>query len=75
MSEIVKPVEVTPPRKIRVDLKKSKPKNPSIPKDKLYDRPLWVCDFYGKTRHIRPNCSKLQTAKQANKPKVPMPQA
>ena len=72
VSEIVKPVEVTPPRKTKVDLKESKPKNPTIPKDKKHDRPLWVCDFYGKTRHIRPNCSKLQTAKQANKPKVPV---
>ena len=26
MSEVVKPLEVTPPRKIRVDLKESKPK-------------------------------------------------
>ena len=25
--------------------------------------------------HIRPNCSKLQAAKRANKPKVPIPQA
>ena len=46
-SEIVKPVEVTlPPRKIRVDLKESKPKNttfpkdPTLPKDKMHDRPL-----------------------------------
>ena len=40
-SEIVKPVEVTPPpRKIRVDFKESKPKNPTLPKDKLHDRPL-----------------------------------
>ena len=74
VSEIVKPVEVTPPRKTRVDLKESKPKNPTIPKDTKHDRPLWVCHFCGKTRHIRPNCSKLQTAKQANKPKVPVPQ-
>ena len=34
VSEIVKPVEVTPPRKTKVDLKESKPKNPTIPKDK-----------------------------------------
>ena len=54
-SEIVKPVEVTPPpRKIRVNLKESKPKpkNPTLPKDKLHDIPLWVCHFSGKTRHI-----------------------
>ena len=58
-SEIVKPVEVTPPhRKIRVDLKESKPKNPTLPKDKLHDRPLWVCHFCEKPRHIRPNCFK-----------------
>ena len=77
-SEIVKPVKVTPPlRKIRVDLKELKPKpnNPTLPKDKLHDRPLWVCHFCGKTRHICPNCFKLQAAKQANKPKVPVPQA
>ena len=75
MSEIVKPVEVTPPKKTRVDLKETKPKNPTIPKDKEHDRPLWVCHFFGKTGHIRPNCYKLQTAKRANKPKVPVPQA
>ena len=35
-SEIVKLVEVTPPpRKIRVDLKEFKPKNPTLPKDKF----------------------------------------
>ena len=31
--------------------------------------------FCGKARHIRPNYNKLQAAKRANKPKVPMPQA
>ena len=75
VSEIVKPVKVTPLRKTRVDLKKSKPKNPTIPKDKEHDKPLWVCHFWGKTRHIHPNCFKLQAAKQANKPKVLVPQA
>ena len=39
------------------------------------NRPLWVCHFCGKTGHIRPNCFKLQATKQANKPKVLMPQA
>ena len=39
VSEIIKPLEFTPPRKIRVDLKESKPKNPTLPKDKLHDRP------------------------------------
>ena len=75
MSEIVKPVEITPPKKPRVDLKKSKPKNPTIPKDKEHNRPLWVCHFCGKTGHIRLNSFKLQAAKRANKPKVPVPQA
>ena len=65
--EVVKPVEVTPaPRKIRVYLKESKPKNPSLPnlpKDKKHDRLLWVCHFCGKAGHTRPNCFKLQVAK------------
>ena len=74
VSEIVKPLEVTPPRKIRVDLKESKPKNPTLPKDKLHDRPAWVCNFCGKFGYIRPNCFELQAAKRVDKPKVPVPQ-
>ena len=63
-SEIVKSVEATPPlRKIIVDLKESKRKNPTLPKDKLHDLPLWVCHFCGKTMHIHLNCFKLQAAK------------
>ena len=31
VSEVVKPIEVTPPRKIRVDLQESKPKTPNPP--------------------------------------------
>ena len=63
-SEIVKLVEVTPPpRKIMVDLKESKPKNPNPPKDKKHDRPLWVCLFCGKAGQTCPNCFKLQVAK------------
>ena len=30
--------------------------------------------FCGKSGHIRQNCFKLQAAKRANKPKVPVPQ-
>ena len=75
MSEVVEPVEVTPPRKIRVDLQESKPKTPNPPKGKLHDRLAWVCHFYGKSGHIRPNCFKLQVAKRAYKLKVPVPQA
>ena len=74
VSEIVKPVEVTPPRKTRVDLKESKPKNLTIHKDKKHDRPLWVCHFSGKTGHIRSNCFKLHAAKRVNKSKVLVPQ-
>ena len=67
MSEVVKPfvseatksVEVTPPRKIMVDLQESKPKTPNPPKGKLHDRPELVCHFYGKSRHIHPNYFKL----------------
>ena len=59
VSEIVKPTEVTPPRKIRVDLKESKPKTHDPPKDKLQDRPAWVCHFCGKFGHICLNCFKL----------------
>ena len=75
MSEIVKPGKVTPPRKIRVDLKESKPKNPNLSKDKKHDRPLWVCHFCRKARHTHPNCFKLQAVKRVNKPKVHVPQA
>ena len=39
VSEVVKPVEITPPRKIRVDLQEFKPKTPNPPKGKLHDRP------------------------------------
>ena len=49
MSEIVKPVEVTLPRKIRVDLKEFKSKNFTLPKNKLPNRPAWVCHFFGKS--------------------------
>ena len=63
MSEAVKSVEVTPLRKIRVNLQESKPKAPNPPKSKLHDKPAWVCHFCGKSGHIHPNCFKLQAAK------------
>ena len=75
MSEVVKPLEVTPPRKIRVDLKEFKPNQSTFSKDKSHDKPAWVCHFCGKYGHIHPNCYKLQVAKRANKPKVLVPQA
>ena len=72
ISESVKPLEVTPLRKIRVDLKESKPKQSTLSKDRSHDKLAWVFHFYGKSGHIRPNCYKLQAAKRANKPKVSM---
>ena len=82
VSEAVKPsvseaksIEVTPPRKIRVDLHESKPKAPNPFKGKTHDKPVWMFHFCEKSRHICPNCYKLQAAKRANKPKVPVPQA
>ena len=56
VSETVKPIEVTPPRKIRVDLKESKPKESTLSKDKMHGKLAWVCHFCGKSGHIRPNC-------------------
>ena len=75
VSEVVKPVEVIPSRKIRVDLEKSKPKSSTLSKEKLHDKPAWVCHFCEKSGHIRLNYFKLQATKRANKPKVPTPQA
>ena len=39
MCESAKSVEVTPPRKIIIDLQESKPKAPNPSKGKLYDKP------------------------------------
>ena len=38
VSEVVKPIEVSLSRKISVDLKESKPKQPTLSKDKSYDK-------------------------------------
>ena len=75
VSEVVKPIKVSPSRKIKVDLKESKPKESTFSKDKMHGKLAWVCHFCGKSGHIRPNCYKLQAAKRANKPKVSVPQA
>ena len=75
VSEVVKPMEISPSRKIKVDLKESKLKESTLSKDNMHGRPAWVCHFCGKFGHIRPNCYKLQVAERANKPKVQMPQA
>ena len=73
--EVVKPIEVSLSRKISVDLKESKSKESTLSKDKMHGKLAWVCHFCGKSGHIHPNCYKLQAAKRANKPKVPVPQA
>ena len=70
MSEVVKPIEVSPSRKIKVDLKESKPKESTLSKDKMHGKPTWVCHFCGKSRHIRPNCYKLQAIGAGNHPNV-----
>ena len=75
VSEVGKPIEVSSSRKIRIDLKESKPKVSILSKDKMHGKPAWVCHFCGKSGHIRPNYYKLQATKKANKPKVPVPQA
>ena len=75
VSEVVKPIEVSPSRKIRVNLKESKFKESTLSKDKMHGKPAEVCHFCGKSGHIRPNCYKLQAAKRANKPKMLVPQA
>ena len=67
VSEVVKPIEVSPSRWIRVDLKESKPKESTLSKDKMHDKPAWVCHFCGNSGHIRPNCYKLLAAKRASK--------
>ena len=59
VSETVKPIEVSPSRKIRVNLKESKPKESTLSKDKMHGNLAWVCHFCGKSGHIRPNCYKL----------------
>ena len=60
VSEVVKLIEVSPSRKIMVDLKESKPKESTLSKDKMHGKPTWVCYFCGKSGHIHPNCYKLQ---------------
>ena len=39
VSEVAKPLEGSSSRKIRVDLKESKPKKPTLSKDKTHDKP------------------------------------
>ena len=39
VSEVVKPIEISSSRKIRVDLKESKPKVSTLSKDKMHGKP------------------------------------
>ena len=39
VSEVVKSIEVSPSRKIKVDLKESKPKESTLSKDKMHGKP------------------------------------
>ena len=59
VSEVVEPIEVSSSRKIRVDLKESKPKESTFSKDKMHGKLAWVCHFCGKFGDIRPNSYKL----------------
>ena len=81
VSEVVKPsvseaksVEVTPPRKIKVDLHESNLRLLTLLKARHMISLHGFIIFCEKFGHIRPNYFKLQTAKRANKPKVPVPQ-
>ena len=47
ISEVVKPIEVSSSRKIRVDLKEYKPKVSTLSKDKMHGKPAWMCHFLG----------------------------
>ena len=73
VSEVVKPIEISPSKKFRVDLKEFKLKESTLSKDKMHGKLTWVCHFCEKSRHIRSNYHKLQAAKKVNKPKVPVP--
>ena len=39
VSKVVKPIEVSSSRKIRINLKESKSKKPTLSKDKTHDKP------------------------------------
>ena len=62
-------------RRTKVDLSKSKPKNPNQFGSKKNHKPQWFFHFCGGVGHIRPNCFKLEALKQSSKQKVPMPKA
>ena len=43
--------------------------------NKKNHKPQWFCHFFGKARHTRPNCFKLQALKQSLKQKMPVSKA
>ena len=57
VSEVVKPIEVSPYRKIRINLKKSKLKEFTLSKGKMHGKPAWVCHFCGKYGHVQTDTS------------------
>ena len=67
VSEVVKLIEVSPSRKIMVDLKEPKLKESTLSKDKMHGKPAWVCHFCGQSGHIHPNCYKLLREKTNQK--------
>ena len=76
LSEVKAHMDVVPAsRRTKVDLSKSKPKNPNQFGSKKNHKPQWFFHFCGGVGHIRPNCFKLEALKQSSKQKVPMPKA
>ena len=74
LSEVKVHKDVVPTSKrTRVDLSKSKPKNPNQFESKKNHKPQWFCHFCGGAGHTRPNCFKLRALKQSSKQKVSMP--
>ena len=74
LSEVKVHKDVVPTSKrTRVDLSKSKPKNPNQFESKKNHKPQWFCHFCGGAGHTRPNCFKLRALKQSSKQKVSVP--
>ena len=68
LSEVKVHKDVVPAsRRTKVDLSKSKPKNPNQFESKKNRKPQWFCHFCGGAGNTRPNCFKLQDLKQTSK--------
>ena len=73
LSEVKAHMDVVPAsRRTKVDLSKSKPKNPNQFESKKNHKPQWFCHFCGGVGHTRPNCLKLQTLNVQKVCKTPM---